>query len=81
MRISLPSTTALASFSHALSASLQTVFLETFILAAASSKVSFSNSTSLRASISAGSKKIDKYLCFVIYHEKVEEHAKSMVLA
>jgi len=58
MRISLPSIMALTSFSRAFSASLQTVFLETFIFAAASSKVSFSSSTSLRASISAGSRRI-----------------------
>lgn len=40
---------ALASFSLAFSVSLQAVFLETFIFAAASSNVNFSSSTSLRA--------------------------------
>lgn len=55
MRISLLSTIALASLSLAFSANIQTVFLETFILAAASS-------TSLRASISAGSIKIGTVL-------------------
>jgi len=55
MIIGLPSRIAVASFLLALSANLQTVFLETFILFPASLKVHFSRSTSRRASISAAS--------------------------
>jgi len=51
----LPSRMAVMSFLLALLLSLQTVFLETFILFPASSKVHFSKSTSRRASTSAAS--------------------------
>ena len=62
MIISRPSNMAEMIFCLAFSASLQTVFLETFILLPVSSKESFSKSISLRTSTSADSRYIGSSL-------------------